>query len=394
MKTIDKAAIKYRKKIYTGFNHGECFQQIEKKHRLVTMANVVDQGFIDSDGNFIDRKQAMVIAKEANQLECETDKKTLISEDLYLYWLHKQAEQIAEANECNDDLELRLREQYQLVDDKDNTIKIKDMLIKQLEEQNDRLIKERDEALMKSGTSYIYCTINHGKFKSADKLFESYLQLEKEYTKSRQELSKKDQKIKILEEFKEKYPYKNDVIEKQYDEIKNAIDYLLTVEDKMRYCYMSSLNHSIDVLCEKHKARIRDIEGSICTIEKLEKQNNDYANSLTKVLSENESLVTRYTELEATNKKLMELKAKEMGEALSDAFNNFTVAIRNKLDKETILEYLRTHNQDKLKMLEGIKESIEDINNYLLKKGDITWAGSDKILDFIDCKIEQQKGDK
>lgn len=126
-------------------------------------------------------------------------------------------------------------------------------------------------------------------------------------------------------------------------------------------------------------------------IKKLEKQNDEYSDSLIQVLSENESLTTRCTDLKNANEQLMELKTKEIGEALSDGFNNFTVAVRNKLDKETILEYVRTHNDDKLKLLEGMRETLEDINDYLLKKGDITNAGSDKILDYIDCKIEQQK---
>ena len=198
MRTIVKAAIKYRKEIYTGFDHGECFKQLEKKHHLTTLANV-QQGFIDSDGHFVDREQAMFIALQANQLRYGTGKNNLISEDIHLDWLNKQAEQIARQAE-------------------------------------------------------------------------------------------------------------------------------------------------------------------------------------------------RIAKLEEANNQLIELKAKEMGEALSDAFNNFTVAVRNKMDKETILEYVRTHNQDKIKMLDGIKETLEDITDYLLKKGDITWAGSDKILDYIDCKIEQAKG--
>ena len=315
-------------------------------------------------------------------------------------------------------LDLRAENLAHNITDKNETIAIKDKLITQLEDQNGRLIKERDDALMKiNENTHIY-----GKFKSADALFESYLNLEKEYTKTRQELKKKEEQLK-------QYPYTNDVIEKQYEELKTAIDYLLTVEDKARYGYLSSLNYSINALCEKHKARIRDIEYSISTIEKLEKQNDEYADSLTKMLSENETLVTKlnestniinqqteeltklrelqdkypyhyseeymadYKRLKETNQRLIELKAKEMGGALSDAFNNFTVAIRNKLDKETILEYLRTHNQDKLKMLEDIKETLEDINDHLMKKGDITERGSDKILDYIDCKIEQQKGE-
>ena len=233
-------------------------------------------------------------------------------------------------------------------------------------------IEEKDKAIyqntltiedlrkqLKGGAKYAFESTSYGKFENADKLYEAYLNLEKEYTKTRQELAEKN---KLFNQ----YPYKNDVIEKQYDDLKNSIKINGSYKTKHKDVaeWEQCFYHKIDVLCEKHKARIVDIESSICAIEKLEE----------------------------TNKKLLDLKAKEMGEALSDAFNNFTVAIRNKLDKETILEYLRTHNKDKIKMLVDIKESLEDINDYLLKKGDITNAGSDKILDYIDCKIEQQKG--
>lgn len=62
---------------------------------------------------------------------------------------------------------------------------------------------------------------------------------------------------------------KNDVIEKQYEELKNGIKFRIknNITDDWEQHY-----HCIDVLCEKHKERIKDIENGICVIEKLEKQ--------------------------------------------------------------------------------------------------------------------------
>ena len=68
-----------------------------------------------------------------------------------------------------------------------------------------------------------------------------------------------------------RYPYKNDVIEEEYEDLKDAITFLMLNNIKDQ----EQLNYSIDVLCEKHKARIRDIENSICKIEQLEKHNQD-----------------------------------------------------------------------------------------------------------------------
>lgn len=95
--TIVKAAIKVNDEIFTGFDHGECFKFARDKFPIPTQD--LKQGFIDSNGNFVDRKQAMVIARESGQLTYETDKHTLISEDLHLNWLNQQAERIAELEE-------------------------------------------------------------------------------------------------------------------------------------------------------------------------------------------------------------------------------------------------------------------------------------------------------
>lgn len=91
-KTIVKAAIKVRDKIYIGFDHGECFSHAE----FPIPVEDIRQGFITSDGDFVNRKEAMIIAKESGQLRYETDKQTLISEDLHIDWLHKQENKITE----------------------------------------------------------------------------------------------------------------------------------------------------------------------------------------------------------------------------------------------------------------------------------------------------------
>lgn len=79
-----------------------------------------------------------------------------------------------------------------------------------------------------------------------------------------------DLKSKLAESEKKlnQYSYKNDVIEKQYEDLKDAITFLMLNNIKDQ----EQLNHCIDVLCEKHKARIRDIENGICSIEQLKQQ--------------------------------------------------------------------------------------------------------------------------
>lgn len=76
-------------------------------------------------------------------------------------------------------------------------------------------------------------------------------------------------KLAEKEQLLNEYPYKNDVIEKQYQELKDGIKF--RVENNITDDW-EQLYHCIDVLCEKHKTRIRDIENSICNIEQLEQQ--------------------------------------------------------------------------------------------------------------------------
>ena len=94
-KSIVKACVRYNDILYTGFDHGECFKKLNEDNTMLVHSDI-EQGFVDSDGNFVDRKQAMIIARESGQLRYEPNKKTLISEDLHLDWLNKQAQRIAE----------------------------------------------------------------------------------------------------------------------------------------------------------------------------------------------------------------------------------------------------------------------------------------------------------
>lgn len=88
---IIKAAIRLGDKIYTGFDHGECFKKMPGERHGLT----VEQGFLNSNNEFVDRKQAMGIARTANQLAYDDgDKQTLISEDLHLYWLNKLSDNL------------------------------------------------------------------------------------------------------------------------------------------------------------------------------------------------------------------------------------------------------------------------------------------------------------
>lgn len=97
-KSIAKACVRYNDRLYTGFDHGECFRKLNEDNTIIVHSEI-EQGFVDNYGNFVDRKQAMIIAKEAGQLRYEPSKKTLISEDLHLDWLNQQSQRIAELEE-------------------------------------------------------------------------------------------------------------------------------------------------------------------------------------------------------------------------------------------------------------------------------------------------------
>lgn len=74
---ISQAAIKLDFKLFTGKHHGECFKKLKA---------AVQQGFIAdqySGGRFVDRKEALEIAKAAGQIiHKHNPKDELLSEDL------------------------------------------------------------------------------------------------------------------------------------------------------------------------------------------------------------------------------------------------------------------------------------------------------------------------
>lgn len=68
--------------IIGGYRHGECMTNAIK----MGYSNYIsqdEQGFLTSTGRFVDRKEAKMIAKNANQLIRDSVFENLISEDLY-----------------------------------------------------------------------------------------------------------------------------------------------------------------------------------------------------------------------------------------------------------------------------------------------------------------------
>lgn len=89
---IIRAAIRYKDKIFTGFDHGECFKKIEKEN--ITDAENLEQGFITDENEFVDRNTALDIAYKAGQITQDKWNHCLISEDLHLYWLNEQNKEL------------------------------------------------------------------------------------------------------------------------------------------------------------------------------------------------------------------------------------------------------------------------------------------------------------
>ena len=110
MSEIVKSAIRYNNKVYTGFDHGECFKQIDKD--TIKDYDKLEQGFITDKNEFVDRQQALDIAYKAGQIPYEKNNHCLISEDVHLYWLndlHSQLDQQKEMwNELKEWLKLQI----------------------------------------------------------------------------------------------------------------------------------------------------------------------------------------------------------------------------------------------------------------------------------------------
>jgi len=82
MKILVKSAIKRDDKIIIGNRHSECIKQaiMEGWEKPIRQE---EQGFIDNEGNYYNRKEATVIAKLSGQINKNFNKNTLLSEYLW-----------------------------------------------------------------------------------------------------------------------------------------------------------------------------------------------------------------------------------------------------------------------------------------------------------------------
>ena len=109
MSKIVKSAIRYNNKVYTGFDHGECFKQIDKD--TIKDYDKLEQGFITDKNEFVDRQQALDIAYKAGQIPYEKNNHCLISEDIHLYWLNDLQSQLDQQKAMWNELKEWLKEQ-------------------------------------------------------------------------------------------------------------------------------------------------------------------------------------------------------------------------------------------------------------------------------------------
>ena len=75
--------------VVTGYRHGNCIATVKELSGLRSVKLATDgvgeliQGFLTNKNRFVDRQEAMIIARKANQLINEDHTDTLFSEDLY-----------------------------------------------------------------------------------------------------------------------------------------------------------------------------------------------------------------------------------------------------------------------------------------------------------------------
>jgi hypothetical protein len=83
---IKYAAIKNEHGIFTGKNHAEIIKKLVTEDKIVTRVYSKEQGFVDTQGNFLTRKEAYKCAVEHGQIEDDNVSKVLISEMLPSYF--------------------------------------------------------------------------------------------------------------------------------------------------------------------------------------------------------------------------------------------------------------------------------------------------------------------
>lgn len=99
---IVKSAVKYKDEIFTGYGHEECFIKLFKKYdRDGLSAGDIVQGFITDTSEFVDRVRATALALKENKEYAQNlvYPQPLMTEDLYVYWLHKKDKEIEQLKE-------------------------------------------------------------------------------------------------------------------------------------------------------------------------------------------------------------------------------------------------------------------------------------------------------
>ena len=191
------------------------------------------------------------------------------------------------------------------------------------------------------------------------------------YYKSIEQRKDLESKLEETENKLNQYPYKNDVIEEQYEELKNGIKFRIenNITDDWEQLY-----HCIDVLCEKHKARIRDIENGICKIEELEKLLNAKEKMKTQSLKGFEKLKQQLAEKEKEN------------DELQDKLHSYYEQIMNK-GTCGLCEYIRTDYKISfaLEQLEKMKKTLLYDKNFYFSN----WQ--QEISEVFDNQIKQLK---
>ena len=190
-----------------------------------------------------------------------------------------------------------------------------------------------------------------------------------------QQITDLEAKLAESEKKLNQYPYKNDVVEKQYEELKNGIKF--RIENKINDDWEQHY-HCIDVLCEKYKERIRDIEDGICRIEQLEQQLAMQENTITNLVEDNRASQEWYKkQLEEKETRIAELEDKdwyeetikqleEQNERLIKERDNANDQNKRVLEK---LELIVRSNQELEKENDDLQDKLHSYYEQIMNKG-------------------------
>ena len=211
---IVKSAIKYKDEIFTGYGHEECFIELFKKYKRDDInSQDIKEGFVIDSGEFVDRASATVLSqledKPYTRLMLGND--PLMSEDLYVYWLHEKDEEIKQLQKHITDME---QEQIAIMKEHEEFMKQAQQQVEQLEKENEFLQSEINryknltyEVINSNrGTVKIFPCHRCGKLCNYDAdypynlCYECDKQLNSEvYGRFEKQLKKQERKIKALE---------------------------------------------------------------------------------------------------------------------------------------------------------------------------------------------------